>query len=118
MANFCGMIANINDNLGQLRTLLDDLKIADITILIFTTDNGTSASVNVFNAGMRGAKVRQFDAGHRGLFFVCWPNGNLAGGRDVEHITAHVDVLPTLIKLCDVVPPSDVVFDGVSLVPL
>lgn len=118
LANFYGMIANIDDNLGQLRALLDQLKIADDTILIFTTDNGTSAGANVFNAGMRGAKGSQYDGGHRVPFFVRWPNGNLVGGRDVTPITAHVDVLPTLIDLCDVAPPSDVVFDGVSLVPL
>jgi arylsulfatase B len=50
--------------------------------------------------------------------FVYWPNGGLTGGRDVEPITAYVDVLPTLIDLCDLDPPAGVKFDGTSLVPL
>ena len=46
----------------------------------------------VFNAGMRGKKGSQYDGGHRVPFFIHWPDGELTGGRDVEPITAHVDV--------------------------
>ena len=58
-----------------------------------------------FNAGMRGQKGSEYDGGHRVPFFVHWPKGNLKGGRDVETITAHVDVVPTLIDLCDIPVP-------------
>ncbi|QDT04507.1 Arylsulfatase precursor [Rubripirellula lacrimiformis] len=118
LANFYGMIANIDDNVGKLRRHLDELRIADNTIFIFTTDNGTSAGDKVFNAGMRGKKGSQYDGGHRVPFFVHWPQGKLGGGRDVEPITAYVDVLPTLIDMCGIAPPKDVVFDGTSIVPL
>ncbi len=118
LANFYGMIANIDDNLGRLRDLMDELEISDNTILIFTTDNGTSSGAGVWNAGMRGKKGSAFDGGHRVPFFIRWPNGNLVGGHDVKPITVHVDVLPTLIDLCGITSPDDVVFDGVSLKPL
>ena len=42
----------------------------------------------------------------------------MTGGRDVALITAHVDVLPTLIDLCGVAPPARVKFDGTSIAPL
>ncbi len=118
LANFFGMIANIDENVGQLRRLLDELGIADNTILIFTTDNGTSAGDGVFNDGMRGKKGSQYDGGHRVPFFIRWPDGDLVGGRDVSPITAHVDVLPTLIDLCQIDAPEDVKFDGTSIAGL
>ena len=118
VANFFGMIANIDDNVGQFREFLDDEGLTDNTIFIFTTDNGTSSGDKVFNAGMRGRKGSEFDGGHRVPFFVHWPEGGLTGGRDVEPITAHVDVVPTLLDLCGIDSPEGVKFDGRSLKPL
>lgn len=116
--NFFGMIANIDDNVGKLRAYLDELELTDNTIFIFTTDNGTSSGDVVFNAVMRGKKGSEYDGGHRVPFFMHWPNGNLMGGKDILPITAHVDVVPTLIDLCDISAPSGVKFDGRSFAPL
>lgn len=118
LQNFYGMIANIDHNVGRLRKFLDEEGLSDNTIFIFTTDNGSSSGWRTFNAGMRAGKGSEYDGGHRVPFFVYWPKGNLTGGRDVEPITAHVDVLPTLIDLCGISGPKNVKFDGVSLRPL
>lgn len=118
LANFYGMIANIDKNVGELRAFLDEQGLSENTILIFTTDNGTSTGDKVFNSGMRGKKGSEYDGGHRVPFFIYWPAGNLTGGRDVEPITAYVDVLPTLIDLCNGEPPAGVKFDGRSIAPL
>ena len=118
LQHFYGMIANIDDNVGKLRAFLDEQGLADNTIFIFTTDNGSSSGWNTFNAGMRAGKGSEYDGGHRVPFFIHWPAGKLKGGRDIEPITAHVDVLPTLIDLCQISAPSGVVFDGVSLAEL
>ena len=115
LANFFGMIANIDHNVGQMRKFLEDEGLAENTIFIFTTDNGTSSGANVFNAGMRGRKGSEYDGGHRVPFFIYWPKGDLTGGRDVEQITSYVDVVPTLAELCDVPTPKNVKFDGLSL---
>ena len=118
LQHFFGMIANIDDNVGKLRAFLDEENLTDNTIFIFTTDNGSSSGWKTFNAGMRAGKGSEYDGGHRVPFFVHWPNGKLTGGHDVEPITAHVDVLPTLIDLCDIESPEGVKFDGVSIAPL
>jgi arylsulfatase B len=118
VGHFFGMIANIDENVGRMRTFLEQESLADNTIFIFTTDNGTKCGDKVFNAGMRGRKTSEYDGGHRVPLFICWPAGGLVGGRDVEPITAHVDVLPTLIDLCGIAPPEDVKFDGRSIRPL
>jgi arylsulfatase B len=114
-ANFLGMIANIDRNVGELRSFLADEGLDKNTIFIFTTDNGTSSGDKVFNAGMRGKKGSEYDGGHRVPFFIHWPDGGLTGGRDVEPITAYVDVVPTLIELSGIAAPKGVKFDGVSI---
>jgi arylsulfatase A-like enzyme len=118
LANFYGMIANIDENVGKLREFLDDEGLTENTIFIFTTDNGSSSGDKIFNADMRGKKGSEYDGGHRVPFFIRWPAGKMTGGRDVEPITAYVDVLPTLIDLCGAQPPSGVKFDGTSIAQL
>jgi len=118
LANFYGMIANIDHNVGKLRAFLEDEGLTENTIFIFTTDNGTSSGDTVFNAQMRGKKGSEYDGGHRVPFFIRWPAGKLIGGRDVDPITAYVDVLPTLIDLCNIEPPSGVKFDGTTIASL
>ena len=120
-AAFYGMIANIDENMGRLMARLQELGLEDDTILIFMTDNGTSAGAGKkggHDAGMRGTKGSEFDGGHRVPFFIRWPGGGLSGGVDVGRLAAHVDVLPTLIALCGLREPEGVAFDGTSLAPL
>ena len=115
LQHFYGMIANIDDNVGKMRAFLDDEGLTDNTIFIFTTDNGSSSGWRTFNAGMRAGKGSEYDGGHRVPFFMHWPKGKLTGGRDVEPITAHVDVVPTLIDICGLQSPSAVKFDGTTV---
>ncbi len=113
-AAFYGMVTNIDENMGRLMGRLKRLGLEDDTILIFMTDNGTAAGNR---AGMQAGKGSEYDGGHRVPFFIRWP-GRLRAGRDIPHVTAHVDVLPTLIELCGLGKPENVRFDGASLVPL
>lgn len=108
-ANFYGMIANIDENLGKLRAYLDKEGLAENTILIYTTDNGTAAglfqnkdkkSIKGFNAGMRANKGSAYDGGHRVPFFLHWPAKGLDKGRDIDTLTLHIDVFLTLVDLC------------------
>jgi arylsulfatase A-like enzyme len=126
MASFYGMIANIDENIGRLVQRLDERQLADNTILIFMTDNGTAAGVATgrqagdavwrgFNAGMRGQKGAAYDGGHRVPFFIRWPAGGISGGRDVIGLAAHIDVLPTLMELCNLKRPEGPPLDGTSL---
>lgn len=126
-AQFYGMITNIDYNMAKLRVKLDTLGIENNTILIWMTDNGTSAGCRVdrkgfvldgYNAGMRGMKGWEYDGGHRVPFFLFWPDGGFTEGRDVDNLTAHIDILPTLIELCGIKIPPNLKFSGISLVPL
>jgi len=117
LARFYGTIGNIDSNVGRLMAHLDALGLAEDTILIFMTDNGTGDQG--YNAGMRGRKGSQYDGGHRVPCFVRWPGGGLApAGSDVTRLTAHLDMLPTLAELCGLTLPDGVRLDGVSIAPL
>ncbi|MEC9081686.1 MAG: arylsulfatase, partial [Verrucomicrobiota bacterium] len=115
VANFLGMISNIDHNVGSMRAFLEEEGLAKNTIFIFTTDNGTSSGAYIHNNGMRGRKGSEYDGGHRVPFFIHWPKGGLTDGRDVDTITSYVDVVPTLIDYCQVPSPKGVKFDGVNI---
>lgn len=126
-ARFYGMIANIDENIARLRSALDEQGLAENTILIFMTDNGTSGGgtfdidhhlIEGYNAGMRGKKNSEYDGGHRTPCFMHWPGGGLTGGRDVDRLTASIDLMPTLLELCGVQPREGANFHGRSLAPL
>jgi hypothetical protein len=128
MARFYGMITNIDENMGRLTAKLGAWGLAENTILVFMTDNGTAAGAGRrrgkpgawpgFNAGMRGAKGSEYDGGHRVPLFIRWPKGRIGGGRAVDQLAAHVDVLPTLADLCGLERPAGPPLDGKSLAPL
>ena len=80
LAEFYGMITNIDENMNRLMRKLDELGLRENTILIFMTDNGSTMGNRAFNAGMRGQKGSEYEGGHRVPFFIRWPKGR-AGRR-------------------------------------
>jgi len=85
------------------------------------TDNGTDSGYkNVdgklygFNAGMKGTKNSEYEGGHRVPFLISYPDKNISGGKDISELTAHLDILPTLAKLCDIKLP-DLKIDGLDI---
>ena len=109
------MVENIDDNLGRLLSKLDELGLAEHTIVLFLTDNGPNG--DRFNGGMKGRKGHVDEGGVRVPLFVRWP-GQIPEGRLVRRLAAHIDLLPTLAELADVALPDTLALDGRSLVPL
>ncbi|MGL1894494.1 MAG: arylsulfatase [Spirochaetaceae bacterium] len=122
---FYGMITNLDENFGILRDTLKELELEDNTILIFMTDNGTSCGatfddsgklIDGWNNGLRGCKNSEYDGGHRVPFFLRWPNGGYDGGKNIDQLTASIDLMPTLLEMCGV--EHGLTFHGKSIVPL
>ncbi|EAR02640.1 arylsulfatase [Maribacter sp. HTCC2170] len=109
------MVSNIDDNIGKLMRKLDDLKIAENTLVVFMTDNGPQQVRYV--AGMRGRKGSVYRGGVRVPFYLRYPS-KWQGNQDVETTTAHIDVLPTLSEICDVKLPENRKIDGKSFTAL
>jgi hypothetical protein len=112
------MITNIDDNFKVLEEKLDDLNLTDNTILIFTTDNGTASGRATYDAGLRGQKGSEYEGGHRVPLFIRWPNGQLTGGKDIDKLVAHYDLLPTFVDLLGLDFNPVKPLDGTSLKPL
>lgn len=92
-----GMVQH-DDQVGQLLKMLDDLKIADNTIVIYTTDNGPH--FNMWPDGgitpFRGEKNTNWEGGYRVPCVMRWP-GKIEGGTVLNGITSLTDFMPTLL---------------------
>ena len=113
-ARIYGMITNIDENVGRLMATLDELELAENTILIFMTDNGPTTQH--FTAGLRAQKGSVYDGGIRVPFFFRWP-ARLQPAK-IDAVGAHIDVLPTLLESAQLDPPEGLAIDGRSLLPV
>lgn len=114
-AKVYGMVANADAAIGRVLGKLRELKLEENTLVLFLTDNGPQQR-NRFNAGMRGAKGTVYQGGIRVPCFMRWP-ARLRGGRSIDRIAAHIDVLPTVLEACGVARRGPAI-DGRSLMPL
>jgi arylsulfatase A-like enzyme len=115
---FFETISRMDGKLGELRQCLKEEGLAGNTVLVFLTDNGTAGGEKIFNAGMRGKKGSPYDGGHRVPCFIHAPVCGLKMPATVDRLSAHIDLLPTLVDLCALNLPMPVKFDGTSIKPL
>ena len=113
-ASVYGMCENIDDNVGKILERLKSLKLADNTIVIFSTDNGPAGKR--FNGDMKGTKGSVHEGGVRVPFFIRWP-GHITPNSKVSQLAGHIDVFPTLVGMCGLNVTGNLPLDGVSLVP-
>lgn len=109
------MCENIDWNVGRLLKKLDDLKLADNTIVVYFCDNGPNGFR--WNGGMKGRKGSTDEGGVRSPLLIRWP-GKIQAGTKIKQISAAIDLLPTLADLADIKVASKKPLDGVSLKPL
>ena len=132
-AAFMGMVANFDWNLGRLRRFLKTEQLDSETIVMFLTDNGTSAGALFGEGGRitgfprdpsengyrRGGKSSAYEGGHRVPLFIRHYDRRFNKPKDVDALAMHFDITPTLIELCDLQRPADwPALDGKSLVGL
>ena len=114
-ARVYGMIEEFDQNLDRLLSELDELELADRTIVIFLTDNGPTQQT--FTAGLRERKGSAYEGGTRVPFLFRW-QGRVEPGRKIDRIAAHIDIVPTLLDAAGIAVSPSPSFDGVSLWPL
>lgn len=117
--NFFGMIHNIDQNVGKLLARLDEWGIAKNTLVVFMNDNGGTAGVKVFNAGMRAQKGTPWLGGTRAISLWRWPG--VLQPADCGALTAHIDFFKTLSALAGVSLSPELEAqsaEGRSLLPL
>ncbi len=129
------MVTKLDENVGRLLHKLKELNLDNNTLVIFMSDNGPLRLCpdlvskpeqvacerqeigNRDNMGLRGGKTTVYEGGIKTPCFVRW-NGVIEPSRDVEELTAHIDIFPTLMDICNQPLPQGVKIDGISIWPL
>jgi arylsulfatase A-like enzyme len=109
------MCENIDWNVGRVLAKLDELKLAENTIVLYFADNGPNSFR--WNGGMKGRKGSTDEGGVRSPLLIRWP-GQIKPGTRVPQIAGAIDLLPTLADLAGVKVASEKPLDGKSLKPL
>ncbi|TWT98620.1 arylsulfatase [Stieleria varia] len=118
-AAFVAMMTILDNEVGELMTLLQTLDLDDNTIVMLSSDNGPHREGGhdpvLFdsNGPLRGFKRDLTEGGIRAPMIARWP-GKIAPGRKTSHASAHWDVLPTVCELAGVKTPNNI--DGISFV--
>jgi N-acetylgalactosamine-6-sulfatase len=120
MQVFCASLTDLDTQIGRLMQTLDELKLADRTIVFFSSDNGAedyrignAANAGVGSTGpLRARKRSMYEGGIRTFGLVRWPGRVAAGRIDETSVLAAVDWLPTVCKLTGINVPENVRPDG------
>jgi arylsulfatase A len=110
----------MDHNMGLLLKKLEDLGIADNTLVMFASDNGAMREgghkMESFNSSgpLRGGKRDLYEGGIRVPMIAWWP-GKIQPGQITDHPSAFWDISPTVRELAGAATQEDT--DGLSLVP-
>lgn len=109
------MVENIDWNVGRMLDALEELQLAEQTIVLYFSDNGPNSWR--WNGDMKGRKGSLDEGGLRSPLLIRW-TGHITPGLEIDRIAGAIDLLPTLMDLAEVPPVSAKVLDGLSLKPL
>lgn len=112
---YAAMVESVDDAVGAILNKLDELGIADNTIVFFTSDNGGVKKWTDMRP-LRGGKASPYEGGHRVPWIVKWPGVVKPGSSNNEPIIS-MDFLPTVCEIVGV-PLPRVAIDGLSIAPL
>ena len=115
VARIAAMIENVDQNVGRLDQHLREQGLFENTLVIFLVDNGPNSLR--FVGPFRGMKSHVHEGGIRSPFFARWP-ARLKPGAKSDRISAHIDLLPTILDAAGVEVPNQIEIDGRSLLPL
>ncbi len=123
---YAAMIASVDESVGRIVALLDELNLATNTLVIFTSDNGGVGGYEregiqggsiTDNAPLKGGKGMLYEGGIRVPYIFRWP-GKIAAGSQCDQPINSVDLYPTLLELAGAKPPPDYPLDGSSYASL
>ncbi|WP_206028735.1 sulfatase-like hydrolase/transferase [Thalassoroseus pseudoceratinae] len=116
-ATIYAMIEIMDRGIGQLLEELDRLKLSEQTIVIFASDNGPDPITGTrFNGVLRGTKYEIYEGGIHVPLIVQW-KGHFRP-RKIDNVVHFVDLVPTVLELCNIEAESPSNLDGDSFAPL
>lgn len=122
-ATYAAMVTRFDRYVGEVMALLDELGIADNTIVMFTSDNGPhregGCDPDFFGSygPFRGIKRALYEGGIR-LPLIARAPGKIEAGATSGHVCASWDILPTMAEIAGQAIPDTAALDGLSLIPV
>ena len=120
MQIFYASVTDLDEQIGRVLARLDELGLADDTVVLFSSDNGPE-DIHIANAShsgvgspgpFRGRKRSLYEGGVRLPFIARWPGHIPAGRIDKDDVLTAVDLLPTVCRMAEVKAPAGVASDG------
>lgn len=124
-AIYAAMVERLDTGIGHVLATLDELKISENTLVVFTSDNGPTGEIMSYgpenadfsNGPHRGYKFGTTEGGLRVPFIARWP-GKLPAGAVRSGHAITMDILPTLLDAAGVTPAAHHEIHGTSILPL
>jgi len=123
MPHYAAMVESMDENVGRVLKFLEKEKLAENTIIVFTSDNGGMATSNrtdnipTTNLPLRAGKGYLYEGGIRVPLIISWP-GKINAGFKTDYPTIATDLYPTLMDLADIGLKKSQHVDGMSLKPV
>lgn len=120
---YAAMIHSLDESVGKLTATLEEHRLAERTIIIFTSDNGglvlpaCQKRPVTHNIGLRAGKGSAYEGGVRVPWIICWPGVTAPGSLSAVPIMT-IDLYPTVLEMLGLPDAPDHRSDGISLVPL
>lgn len=111
-ASIYAMVSNLDENVGRLFGALEQMNLVENSLVIYMCDNGPNG--NRYVTGFKGRKSNAYEGGIRSPFWAHWPKA-LNAGTVSDALSAHVDLLPTVLEACGVGLPEGLSVDGRSM---
>ncbi len=109
------MVVAMDDGVGAILDKLEELEIAERTLVLFFADNGATPEGS--NGPLRGVKGSVWEGGHR-VPAIAWQPQTVVAGARTDQLAMTMDVWPTLATIAGAALPTDRPLDGVSLAPV
>jgi arylsulfatase A-like enzyme len=116
-AKYAAMVESVDESMRSICECLEQLNLADNTLVIFTSDNGglDNRGEPTDNAPLRSGKGYAYEGGIRVPLIVRWPN-KIPAGTVSSAAVSSIDFFPTILEACGEQAPADRPIDGISLV--
>jgi arylsulfatase A len=120
---YAAMVQSVDESVGRIVKKIDDLKLSERTLIIFTADNGGLSvkegpnTPSTSNAPLRAGKGYLYEGGIREPLIAVWPN-SIPAASICDAPVCSIDFYPTFLKIADAHPKPGQIIDGIDINPL